>query len=477
MVSPVPADPQVANVPLPPAQFRAAVAVVLLLILVGALDQMTVSVAVPTIARTIGGFEHMAWVIASYMIASTVVTPLYGRFGDMYGRRQVLLVAIALFIAGSAACGAATSMPALLAARLVQGAGAGGLVALSQGVVADVVPLRDRGRYQGYVSMVWAAASVVGPVAGGVLTQYLSWRWIFGFDVAMGLVAWWLVQRSLRALPGGQGRQQVDWVGAVLLLATLVLLLLPITRLGQGARLLEPVNVGCLAAGAACGLLLWHHQRRVPAPMLPFRLLLDPVVIRGSVLLFNVFFVFVALCLLVPLRLQLVAGWSAAEAGLFLMWLTLSVPGAVYVGGRWLTRTGEVRPLQRVGPVLVIAGLLALAALDPAVAWQHAVALVVLGCGFGLQMPTNLLMVQNTVARSDLGTATALTVFFRALGGAVGIAVMSSIVFAVRSGAPDGAAGDRAFGAALLFGVAVTVVSLWLSLGVPRTQLHGPAQT
>ena len=477
MVSPVPADPQTAHVTLPPAQFRAAVTAVLLLILVGALDQMTVSVAVPTIAGTIGGFEHMAWVIATYMIASTVVTPLYGRFGDMYGRRQVLLVAIGLFMAGSAACMAATSMPWLLAARLVQGAGAGGLVALSQGVVADIVPLRDRGRYQGYVSMVWGAASVVGPVAGGVLTQYLSWRWIFGADVVMGLFAWWLVQRSLRALPGGQGRQQVDWVGAVLLLATLVLLLLPITRLGQGTALVEPVNLGCLGAAGIGGLLLWHHQRRVPAPMLPFQLLLHPVVIRGSVLLFNVFFVFVALCLLVPLRLQLVAGWSASQAGMFLMWLTLSVPGAVFVSGRWLTRTGEVRPMQRLGPVLVIGALLALAALDPRQAALHAACLVMLGFGFGLQMPSNLLMVQNAVARDELGTATALTVFFRALGGAVGIAVMSSVVFAVRGSAQAGEAADRGFAAALLFGAVLTLASLWLAVGVPRTQLHAPAKT
>ena len=479
-----------AFVPLHARDFRAAMSAVFLLILLGALDQMTVSVALPTIAASLGSFDGMAWVISGYMIASTVVTPLYGKFGDMYGRRRVLAIAIGIFALGSIACALAGSLPALVLARLLQGAGAGGLVTLAQGVVADIVPLKERGRFQGYVSIVWAGASVVGPILGGVLTQYLSWRWIFWINVPMGLAAWLLVRQALRTMPTGHGKQAVDWLGSAMLMMGLVTLLIPITRLGQGVPPTDAGNWGWLLAAVLLLWVFWRHQHRIEAPILPLALLRQPVVIHGSLLLFICFFVLVALGLLVPLRLQLVAGWSAARSGVFLMWLTLAVPASVFLGGRWMTRTGRVRPLQRAGVVLVTGALAALAFIDPTVAWMHAAGLLALGAGLGLQMPTSLLMVQNAVAREVVGTATAVTVLFRALGGAIGIAVLSAVVFALlqdgggaaplRSAAELARGGvgaglqvsDAPFRAALLVGMGLSLVSVWLSRKLPETRLH-----
>lgn len=489
-LSMAPHSSHAAAVPLGVPQFRAAMSAVFLLILLGALDQMTVSVALPSIAASLGSFDSMAWVISGYMVASTVVTPLYGKFGDMYGRRRLLAVALAVFVLGSTLCALSPSLHWLIVARLVQGAGAGGLVALAQGVVADIVPLRERGRYQGYVSIVWAAASVLGPVAGGLLTQYLSWRWIFWINLPMGLAAWLMVRHSLRALPTGSGKQEVDWLGSALLMTGLVALLIPITRLGQGLALSDVQNGAWLLAAAVLLLVFWWQQWRTGTPILPLALLQHRVVIHGSMVLFICYFVFISLCLLVPLRLQMVAGWSPSRGGVFLMWLTLAVPAAVFLGGRWMTNSGQVRPLQRAGALLVAGGLCALAFVDPAITWQHACALIGVGVGLGLQMPTSLLMVQNAVPREIVGTATALTVFFRALGGAIGIAVLSSVVFALLQGgeaatafrgaaalARGGLVGavkvpDAAFRTALLVGAGLSLASVWISRKLPDTRLH-----
>ena len=484
--------------PLTPTQLRAATAAVMMTILLGALDQTIVSVAVPTIARQLGGFEWMAWVISGYLIASTAVTPLYGKFSDLFGRRKVMSFAIILFLVASVACALAQTLPQLVIARVLQGAGGGGLITMAQSVIADVVPLRERGRYQSYISIVWAVASMLGPVVGGVLTEYLSWPWIFWINLPVGLVALVLVRSSLGALPVRRGTPKIDGVGALLLLSGLTAFLIPITRMGQGTPWNDAANaIGWVIALALLALFI-AQQRRHPDAIVPMALFGNRVVVACCALLFVCFFNFIALSVLVPLRLQLVAGYSAADAGLYLLPMTLAVPCAAFLSGRWLYRTGRVLPAQRLGVLLVPLGLATLGFTAPT-SVLAAVALVVVGFGMGLQMPTTLITVQQSVPRHQIGSVTALTAFFRLLGGAVGIAVLSSIALlllrehlppgvtslgseglgamldAARASQGTAMGSDRAFRQVLHVSAFVSLVSLWLVTRLPDSRLHDAA--
>ena len=480
---------------LSPSQFRAATAAVMMTILLAALDQTIVGVAVPTIARQLGGFEWMAWVISGYLIAATVVTPLYGRFSDLIGRRRVMTVAILIFLLASIGCALAQTLPQLVLARVLQGAGGGGLIASAQAVIADVVPLRERGRYQGYVSVVWAAASMLGPVIGGVLTEYLSWPWIFWINLPVGLLALALVHGSLKALPVQRRSARIDGVGALLLLGGLTALLIPITRVGQGTAWNDPANLTGWALAAALLALFVAQQRRHPQPIVPMALLANRTVVACCAMLFICFFNFIAMSVMVPLRMQLSAGFSAADAALHLMPLTLAIPVAAFASGRWLYRTGRMLPMQRLGVVLAPAALFAMS-FSPVIGGSAMLALIALGIGMGLQLPTTLITVQQSVPRDQVGTATALTAFSRLLGGAVGIAVLSSVLLvllrqhlppgthaldgeglgrlldAARTGRAGGVAGDAAFRQVMRLSAVVSLLSLWFVTRLPDLRLH-----
>ena len=491
-MTPTPPAAQTAHTPhtaLTPRQLQTTVAALLMTILLAALDQTIVGVAVPSIAHQLGGFEWMAWVISGYLIAATVVTPLYGKLGDKVGRRRVLIAAIGLFLIASVACALAQSMPQLVLARVLQGAGGGGLIATAQAVIADVVPLRERGRYQSYVSIVWAVASLMGPVVGGVLTEYLSWPWIFWVNLPVGLLALALVRSALRSLPAGNAspaapRPGLDILGAALLLTGLTALLLPITRVGQGTAWNDALNLGSAAAAVVLLTLFVAQQRRHPDPIVPLALFANRVVVACCGLLFATFFNFIALSVLVPLRLQLVAGLSPSDAALHLLPLTVAVPAAAFLAGRWLFRSGRVLPALRLGTLLVPLGLAGAALAGPR-GMAATLALMLVGAGMGLQMPTVLITVQQSVARAQIGTVTALIAFFRLLGGAVGIAVLSSIVLGLlharmaSSGellTGSAAANDTAFQVVLFISAALALVSPWLASRLPDVRLHdGPA--
>jgi len=480
-------------------QHRAAIAAVLMTILLAALDQTIVSVAVPTIARQLGGFEWMAWVISGYLIASTVVTPLYGRFSDLFGRQRVMSIAILIFLIASVACALAQSLPQLVLARVLQGVGGGGLIATAQSVIADVVPLRERGRYQSHIAIVWAVASMLGPVVGGVLTEYLSWPWIFWVNLPVGLLALALVRNSLGALPvpapGPNGRPRIDGVGALLLLSGLTALLIPITRVGQGTALSDAWNLIGWALALALLVVFVLQQRRHPDAIVPMALFTNRTVVACCGLLFICIFIFIAMSVLVPLRMQLAAGFSAADAALQLLPLTLAIPTAAFLSGRWLHRTGRVLPAQRLG-VLLVPIALATLGFSAATGGVAIAALVLMGLGIGLQLPTTLITAQQSVPLDQIGTVTALISFFRLLGGAVGIAVLSSVTLlllrahlpagvnsldgeglgqlidAARGGLAGAGASDAAFRSVMRLSALVSLASLWFVMRLPDLRLH-----
>lgn len=430
---PLSTRPDVDDPAVSPERARWVIATAMLVILLGALDQTIVVVAVPTIARELGDVGWLAWVVSSYLVAATVVTPLYGRYGDRHGRAAVLVFGIALFLVASVGCALAQTMPQLVIARALQGAGGGALISCAQALIADVVPLRERGRYQGWIAAVWAGANIAGPVVGGVLTHHLSWPWVFWINLPLGALALAMIHRGLRGLPVPGRGGAADIPGALLLVAGLTALLLPITRIGQGSGWSEPANALPLLGAVLLLALFVRHERRCADPLVPLQLLALPTVALCSALLFLVFFVMIALTVLIPLRLQWVAGLSVADSALHLLALTLGIPAAASIAGRVMYRSGRIRPLQRVGVALVPAALVVLALLPAGRAWPvvtaESLALLLLGLGLGLQLPTGLVSSQNAVPREHIGTVTALTSLARLLGGAIGVAVLSSLLW------------------------------------------------
>lgn len=403
----------------------------MLAILLGALEQSIVAVVLPEMALQLQGFDVMAWVVSAYLIASTVTTPIYGKLSDLFGRRSVLSFSIILFLLASVACALAQTMPQLILARVLQGLGGGGLISVSQATIADVVPLRDRGRYQGYVSAVWAVASMAGPVIGGYLAHFLSWRWIFWINVPLSLIALVVVRRALRGLPVGGRRHRIDYFGALLFGGGLTGILIFLTRMGQGEPVSRPDTLALLAMGVLGLVLFVWQERRVPDPMIPLAMLRVPTVAICCTTLFLCFFQLIAMSVLLPLRFQIVGGAQADDAALRLVPLTLAIPLGAFIAGRVMTWSGRYKPLQMSGAVVAPLAIVGLAFASAQDVWVTAGVMIVLGLAIGLQLPSGLVATQNAVPGSQVGVATALTAFSRMLGGAVGVAVLTTTLIAL----------------------------------------------
>jgi EmrB/QacA subfamily drug resistance transporter len=406
-------------------EIRAVFVGLLLAMLLAALDQNIVAVALPRIGADLHGMEMLAWVVSSYLIGSTVSTPLFGKLGDLAGRRKALSAAIVFFILGAVGCALAPSMPLLVAFRALQGVGGGAVIAVAQAAIADVVSPRERGRYQIYFSGVHVVASVAGPVVGGLLTEHLSWHWIFWLNLPLGLLALLVSRRALGRIPVPAGRVVVDYAGALLLSAGLVVLLTGITRIGMGVPPLDPSQlVACAAAAVLLCAFVWQ-ERRTAEPLVPLALFALPTVRLSCFILFVAYMQLIALTVLVPMRSQMLLGAAAGEAALGLVPLTLGGPAGAYLAGRIMLRTGSTRPLQIWGAGVAAAGVLALGLPWLPAAGQPLV-LAFIGIGIGLQFPTSLVAIQNAVPSRHVGIATATAVFSRSLGAAVGIAVLST---------------------------------------------------
>lgn len=400
-----------------------------------ALDQTIVSTAMRTIADKLDGQTAQAWVTTAYLITSTVSTPLYGKLSDMYGRKPFYLFAIAIFIVGSLLSGIASDIYTLAAFRAVQGIGAGGLMSLAFAIVGDIVPPRQRGRYQAYFMAVFGTSSVLGPVVGGVLAgqdQILGfdgWRWIFLVNVPVGILALTVVARVLN-LPHTRREARVDYVGAALL-ALAVVPLLTVAEQGNEWGWTSPASVGLIALGvvAAVGFVFWERAMGEDA-ILPLRLFNNSVFSVTSVMNFLVGMVMFGGIAAIPLYLQIVRGYSPTVAGFLSLPLMVGIMSASFLSGQVMSRSGRYKAFPIVGGFLLLAGMLLSSTLTPDVAIAvPMVYMALIGAGLGLSMQTLIVAVQNAVPARDMGVSTSSVQFFRTMGGTFGTAVFLSVLF------------------------------------------------
>jgi EmrB/QacA subfamily drug resistance transporter len=407
---------------------------------IAAIDQTIVATAIPAIVSDLGGIRYLSWIIVGYLLTSTASTPLWGKIGDLFGRRRMFQTAIVVFLVGSLMCGLAPSMPVLIIGRLVQGVGGGGLYALCFGIVGDLVPPRQRGRYISYFAGMFAVAGVIGPLVGGVLTDHLGWQWIFTINLPIGIAS--LVVTSLTLhLPSTHRDAKVDLVGAALLVAGVVCLVLATAWGGSeyawGSS--QIVGLGLATVVLLVAFVAW--EARVAEPILPLRLFRNPVVTVLLALSFLLGPIFFAAASFIPLFMEGVSGYSATASGLMLAPNALGLSISAIVTGRLTTRTGRYKHWVLIGSVIVVADVVVLSRLDETWPdWWIAGAMVVLGLGLGMVMPVLSTASQNAVAFTDLGVVTSAVTFFRTLGGSFGIAVFGAVLKARFDHALDGVA-------------------------------------
>ncbi len=420
--------------------FRATFAGLLLAMLLASLDQTIVATALPTIVRDLGGLDQLSWVVTAYLLGATVTMPLWGRASDLYGRKPLFLAAIGVFLIGSALSGAAQDLTQLIAFRALQGLGAGGLMTLAMAIVAEIVSPRERGRYQGYIQMVFVIASVAGPLLGGVFADHLSWRWVFYVNLPIGAATSVLIMSSLH-LPVEREPVRIDALGAALLAGGLTCLLLA-TTWGGRQYAWGSGEIAGLAVGAVALLALFVVQeRRAAEPILPLRLFRRPVFGIVSAALFLTTLAFFAVIVYMPVYLQVATGASATGSGFLLLPLMLAATGTTAVAGCVISRTGRYKAFPVAGLALMAVGLALLSGIGADTAYGEVAALLVLfGLGFGMVSQVLTIAIQNAVERSELGITTASANLFRSLGGSVGVAVFGAI-FASRLAGPSEPAG------------------------------------
>jgi EmrB/QacA subfamily drug resistance transporter len=397
-------------------------------LLLAALDQTIVATALPKVVSDLGGITQYTWVFTAYMLGSTVTVPLYGKLGDVHGRKPLFIVAIVIFLVGSALCGAAQNMWQLVIFRAVQGIGAGGLFPLTLAMVAMIVPPRDRGRYQGLIGSVFAGASIVGPLVGGFIVDNASWRWIFYVNLPIGGLALVVI---LLTMPKRRYKQEhsIDWLGAAVLAAATTALLLGLVWAGNEYPWGSPEVIIALTAAAVLAVVFAFIERDVPEPILPFNLLRNQTVASSVACMALVGAAMFGTISFVPLFVQGVIGTSATSSGIVLTPLILAAVVTSFISGQIVSRTGRYRPNTLIGPVILGAGMLLLWRMSIHTTNAEAARnMVVAGIGLGMMMQIFVLSVQNSVPRAAMGTATALTQFSRSIGATLGVTLLGVIV-------------------------------------------------
>ncbi|MFJ3836821.1 MDR family MFS transporter [Streptomyces sp. NPDC090054] len=400
---------------------------IMLGVLLAALDQTIVGTALPTIVADLGGGDHMSWVVTAYLLAETVSTVLVGKFGDVFGRKLIFQISAIVFITGSFLCGFASNMTLLILWRGLQGVGAGGLMVTAMALIADVVPLRERGKYQGAIGAVFGVATVIGPLLGGLFTDSLSWRWCFYVNVPIAIL---VVIAAARTIPAvrAPGKTVIDYLGIALVSVGASALILGTSWGGNEYAWSSPMIIGLFAVGVVALALFCVVETRAAEPMLPMRLFGNPVFSICSVLSFVVGFAMLGALTFLPTYLQYVDGDSATVSGVRTLPMVIGLLIASVFSGNFVSKTGRYRIFPILGCAVMGLGLYLLSQMGPDTsAWLASLYMFVLGTGIGLCMQVLTIVVQNTVDYADLGTATSGVTFFRTLGSAFGTAVFGTI--------------------------------------------------
>ncbi|TGQ72790.1 MFS transporter [Mesorhizobium sp. M00.F.Ca.ET.186.01.1.1] len=472
------------NAPLSESEKNAIIGGVLLSMLLAALDQTIVAPAMPTIARALGHAEYLPWIVTGYLLTATAMAPLYGKLSDVYGRRPTVYAAILIFLAGSLVSAMAPNMFVLIVGRAIQGAGGGGLFALAQTVIGDLVPPRERARYAAWIAGTWAVASIAGPLLGGTFAEHLHWSLIFWINIPLGIVAMAIINKPLRKLPVAARQHRIDGLGALLLIAATALLLLALNWGGSEYAWLSPEILGLLASSAIIWGAFALRLLRASEPLISLEVLSNPIVLAGTLSLFLLQAANIGLSVYLPVYLQSVIGLSASASGTALLGLMLGTVAGATFSGRTIPRFVHYKRIAMVGVAFAVLclGILSLVA-------GHASLLVVeilttcIGLGSGTTFPVATVSVQNAVDPKHLGVATGVMTFLRSLGSALGVAILGAV--ALGNGLPLAGEGARTTGVAtdaaafgMIFAAAVVMLILallTLSL-MPEKPLRGRSE-
>ncbi|MGW6270466.1 MDR family MFS transporter [Streptomyces sp. NPDC055060] len=410
-----------------PRSVRVVMMALMVTILLAMLDNMIVSPAMPTIVGDLGGIEHLSWVVTAYMLATAASTPIWGKLGDMYGRKGVFLTSIVIFLAGSVLSGMAQDMGQLIGFRAVQGLGAGGLMVGVMAIIGELVTPRERGKYMGMMTGVMAVAMIGGPLVGGTITDHLGWRWAFYINLPLGAVALAMVTAVLH-LPKKKAEGRIDYLGAGLLTVGISSLVLVTTWGGTEYAWTSTVIMELIAIGVVALISFVIVQKKAAEPILPLHIFRSLNFTLMSVIGFLTGFVMFGAMLFLPLYQQAVQGASATNSGLLLLPMLLSMMVVSFFSGRFTTSTGKYKVFPIAGTVLMVLGLFLLSTMDTdTTRFMSGVYMAVLGAGMGCLMQITMLVAQNSVEMKDMGVASSSATLFRTLGSSFGVAIMGAL--------------------------------------------------
>jgi len=410
-------------------EIRAVYLALMAVLGLGALDQSIVATALPRIVGDLGGIEHLSWVVTAYVLASTATMPLYGKLADQYGRRPMVFTALITFLVGSVLCGLARDMTELIVFRAIQGLGSGGFMPLAQIIIADLVTPAERAKRQGSIAVVFAVTSVLGPVLGGIMTDWLSWHWIFYINLPVGAVALWAIAHSLRK-PARTQAHSIDYLGSILLTGTIVSLLLVLALGGTEWPWDAPQIKLCSALAVVLGGWLVFHLRRAAEPVLPPDLFQSRVFNVASIVMALTFMGLMGSSIFFPLFFQLVMGSSPADSGMLTVPMMIGMILVSTLNGRVLAPMNKYKQVQVAGLALAVLafGILAWAMDSGRGYWTIEPAIFMLGAGLGLVMPNMTIVVQHALPLARRGVGTAMLTFFRSLGGLLGVTGSGAIL-------------------------------------------------